>query len=117
VWLNTTLGLLGRWYVSNRQQKGRANLTVTTMGNIPVLDLRAISAEQVRDLVDVFDEFEHRPMLPANEAYRDDARQELDERVLCGALGLPETILDPLTTLRMQWCSEPSVHGDKKTRP
>lgn len=117
VWLNSTLGLLGRWYVSNRQQPGRANLTVTTMGNIPTLDLRAVSDEQVRELAAVYDDFEHRSMLPANEAFRDDARQELDERVLCGVLGLPDSILDPLATLRLQWCSEPSVHGDKRTRP
>lgn len=117
VWLNSTLGLLGRWYVSNRQQPGRANLTVTTMGNIPTLDLRAVSTEQVRELAAVYDDFERRAMLPANEAYRDDARQELDIRVLCGVLRLPDSILDPLETLRLQWCSEPSVHGDKRTRP
>ncbi len=117
VWLNSTLGLLGRWWVSSRQQKGRANLTITTLGSIPVLDLQAISAEQVRELAATFDEFEHRPMLPANEAYRDETRQELDWAVLCGVLGLPETILDPLATLRLQWCAEPSVHGNKKTRP
>ena len=117
VWLNTTLGLLGRWWVSNRQQKGRANLTVTTIGNIPTLDLRGISTEQVRALAAVFDQFEHQPMLPANEAYRDEARQQLDEAVLCGVLGLPDSILEPLATLRLQWCAEPSVHGGKKTRP
>ena len=26
IWLNTTLGVAGRWWVSNRQQRGRANL-------------------------------------------------------------------------------------------
>lgn len=117
VWLNTTFGLLGRWYVSNRQQKGRANLTVTTMGSIPVLDLRAMPAQQVEKLAAVFDQFENRAMLPANETYRDEARQELDEAVLCEVLDLPTTILDPLGTLRLQWCAEPSVHGGKKTRP
>lgn len=117
VWLNSTPGLLGRWWVSNRQQNGRANLTVTTMRSIPVLDLRTLTIGQRQALAEVFDEFASRPMLPANEAYRDEARQELDERVLCGVLGLPITILDPLTTLRLQWCAEPSVHGGKKTRP
>ena len=116
-WLNSTLGLLGRWWVSNRQQKGRANVTVTTMGSIPVLDLRAIAADQRQALASVFDHFETRPMLPANEAYRDEARQELDKAVLCEVLGLPDSILDPLATLRLQWCAEPSVHGGKKTRP
>ncbi len=117
VWLNSTLGLLGRWWVSNRQQKGRANLTVTTLTSIPVLDLRAVSGGQVRELAATFDRFEHRPMLPANEAFRDEIRQELDKAVLCDVLGLPDSILDPLETLRLQWCAEPSVHGNKKTRP
>ncbi|WP_419924638.1 hypothetical protein [Candidatus Poriferisocius sp.] len=117
VWLNSTLGLVGRWWMSNRQQKGRANLTVTTMGNIPVLNLKEIPDEQVQELAMVFDEFERSPMLPANESYRDETRQQLDERVLCGVLGLPESIREPLGTLRLQWCAEPSVHGNKKTRP
>lgn len=117
VWLNSTLGLIGRWWVSNRQQEGRANLTVTTMGSIPVLDLSMQTVEQRQALAEVFDEFESRPMLPANEAYRDEARQELDKAVLCAVLDLPITILDPLMTLRLQWCAEPSVHGGKKTRP
>lgn len=42
VWLNSTLGLIGRWYVSNRQQQGRASLSVTAIGMIPVPDLRRI---------------------------------------------------------------------------
>ena len=117
VWLNSTVGLIGRWYVSNRQQLGRANLTITTMGSIPVIGLRALAAEQRQGLAEVFDEFESRPMLPANEAYRDEARQELDEAMLCRVLGLPTTILDPLGTLRLQWCAEPSVHGGKTSRP
>ncbi|MXW42846.1 MAG: hypothetical protein F4138_00535 [Acidimicrobiia bacterium] len=117
VWLNSTLGLVGRWWVSNRQQTGRARLTVSTLGSISVLNLRAISVDQRQALAEVFDQFEHRPMLPANEAYRDNVRQELDKRVLCDVLDLPTTILDPLSTLRFQWCAEPSVHGGKKTRP
>ena len=35
VWLNCTLGLAVRWWVSSRQQQGRAILTVTTLGLIP----------------------------------------------------------------------------------
>lgn len=54
---------------------------------------------------------------PANEAYQDEVRQQLDAEVLCGILGLPDTILKPLTHFRRQWCSEPSVHGGKATQP
>ena len=117
VWLNTTPGLISRWWVSTRQQRGRACLTVTTLGSIPVLDLRAVPAEVPATLAGIFERFSSRDLLPANEAYRDLVRCELDEVVLCEVLGLPESILDPLATVREQWCSEPSVHGGKTTRP
>lgn len=54
---------------------------------------------------------------PANEAYHDETRQALDRAILVDLLGLPETILEPLRVLREQWCSEPTVHGGKSTRP
>ena len=56
-------------------------------------------------------------LLPANEAFRDDTRKAIDRAVLCNVLGLPESTLGPLATLRLQWCAEPSVHGNKATRP
>ena len=65
----------------------------------------------------LFDEFAERDFLPSNEAYRDETRQAFDHAVLCGLLGLPESILDPLAALRLQWCEEPSVHGGKPTQP
>ena len=108
VWLNTTPGLIARWWVSSRQQQGRARLTITMLGTIPVLDLRELSREQVERLAVVFDAFSGRDLLPANQADRDSARDELDEQVLCWALGLPTSILNPLSTLRHQWCNEPS---------
>ena len=117
VWLNTTLGLIGRWWVSNRQQQGRANLTITTIGTIPVVDLRTLDTDRIETLAATFDTFAGRRMLPANEARHDAARQELDKAVLCDALELPEDILEPLGVLRQQWCAEPSVHGGKSTRP
>lgn len=116
-WLNSSLGLIARWWVSSRQQGGRANLTVTTIGTIPVPDLRAMPTPTVDRLASAFENFVEIPMLPANEAYRDEARQALDEAVLCEALGLPPSVLAPLGTLRLQWCEEPSVHGGKATRP
>lgn len=117
VWLNTTPGLIARWWVSTRQQQGRANLTVTTIGNIPVLDLRAVSGETVSRLADECDRLETLSLLPANEAYRDAHRERLDETVLCEVLGLPRSILEPLASVREAWCAEPSVHGGKSTRP
>jgi len=108
VWMNTTPGLIARWWVSSRQQQGRANLTITTLGTIPVIDLRELPQQQVRLLADAYDAFCGRELLPANQADGDPVRHELDEQVLCHALGLPTSVLDPLSTLRHQWCNEPS---------
>ncbi len=117
LWLNTTLGLVARWWVSSRQHQGRANLTITTIGNIPVLDLRKGAPTEVERLAEAFDCFAAEDLLPANEAFRDDTRMAIDRTVLCDVIGLPESILDPLATLRLQWCAEPSVHGSKATAP
>lgn len=63
------------------------------------------------------DRFCDAALLPPNEASHDETRQEMDRAVLCEALGLPETILEPLNKLRLQWCAEPSVQGGKKAGP
>jgi len=117
VWLNSTLGLVGRWWVSTRQQKGRANLTIRTIGRIPALDLRAATPAMIRAAAEIFDQFEEREFLPANEAYRDQARLDLDEVLARRVLHLPKEALAGLDRLRVLWCSEPSVHGNKPTRP
>jgi len=117
LWCATTLGLIGHWWVGSRQQQGRSNLSVGRLGGIPMLDCDALTEDHVGSLDSIFDRFSDRDLLPANEAYRDPVRQDLDEAVLCGALELPHSILDPLATLREQWCAEPSVHGGKATRP
>lgn len=117
LWANTTLGLMCFWWTGARQQQGRACLTITTLPDLPVLDPRCLDHGQLDRAERIFDDFRGRELLPANEAYRDQARQALDRAVLIDLLGLPEDILDPLDVLRRQWCSEPSVHGGKSTRP
>ncbi len=113
-WLNTTLGLIARWWISGRQQKGRANLSIKTIGLIPVPNLAEIPHTQLSRLAEAFNQHAAEVLLPANEAWRDPIRQSLDESVLCRALDLPKMVLGPLETLREQWCAEPSVHGGKK---
>ena len=116
LWANTTLGLLSFWWVGTRQQQGRASLTITQLPRLTVLDPRTLSKEQLAQAEDIFERFKEKEFLPANEAYRDDARQALDRAVLVDLLHLPEEALEPLAILRDQWCAEPSVHGGKKTR-
>ncbi|MCY3773648.1 MAG: hypothetical protein OXG98_16705 [Gemmatimonadetes bacterium] len=117
LWANSTLGLILFWWTGTVQQAGRANLTISRLPELLVLDARTLTDAQYEQADLIFEEFKGRPLLPANEAYRDETRQALDEAVLVGLLGLPESILDPLAVLRRQWCSEPTVHGGKSTRP
>lgn len=116
LWANTTLGLIAFWWIGARQQQGRANLTISQLPNLTVLDPRTLSPNQIIQAEDIFAAFRDRPFLPANEAYRDNTRQALDRAVLVDLLHFPEDALEPLAILRDQWCAEPSVHGGKKTR-
>ncbi len=117
LWANSTLGLMCFWWAGTRQQQGRARLTISRLPTLFVLDPRRLSEAQMQAAHGVFDDFREREMLPANEAYRDEVRHDLDRALLLDVLGLPEALLGPLATLRESWCAEPTVHGGKATRP
>ena len=117
LWANTTLGLMLFWWQGSVQQAGRACLTVSRLPDLPVLDPRAFGDVQHECARNLLTRFQERTFLPANEAYRDETRQALDAAVLVELLGLSASVLEPLAVLRTQWCSEPTVHGGKATRP
>ena len=114
LWMNTTLGLVGFWWLGTRQQQGRAVLTITRLGDLASVDPRRLSTEQMRKATAIFDEWGNRDFRPAHEAVDDPARHRLDEAVLGDVLGMPSAVLDRLAVLREQWCAEPSVHGGKR---
>ena len=117
LWANTTLGLIGFWWRGTRQHQGRAVLTITRLGELPMLDPRQLSEAQIEQAQVLFDDFTDREFLPANEAYHDLTRIALDEAVLVDLLKMPQEVLEPLAVLRRQWSAEPTVHGGKGTRP
>ena len=117
LWGNSTLGLLCYWWHSSRQQAGRGSMPISAIRTMPTLDVTQLNERQLAAAEDIFDDMRNSRFLPANEAYRDNTRQELDYRVLVDMLGLPKTLLEPLELLRHKWCLEPSVHGGKSTAP
>ncbi len=117
LWANTTLGLMTFWWTGTRQQQGRSRLTISRLPELLMLDARRLNEEQYALSENIFERFRERTFLPANEAYRDNTRQDLDRAVLTELLGLDEEVLEGLRILREQWCREPSVHGGKTTRP
>ena len=117
LWANSTLGLMSFWWMGSRQQQGRAITTISALPRLPMIDARALAAEQLARASAIFERFRSERLLPANEAYRDDVRKALDRAVLVELLGLPESVLPPLDNLRLQWCAEPAVHGGKDSAP
>ena len=117
LWANCSLGLIAFWWAGSRQQQGRVVLTISGLPNLMVLDPRTLSTKKIEQAAAIFDYFRSKPLLPANEAYRDTTRKALDRAVLIDLLELPEDVLPPLENLLRQWCSEPSVHGGKSTSP
>ena len=120
LWGNSTLGLLMHWWKGTRQQAGRSRITITALPELPVLDPRALTEKQMKRCRGIYSGFKCRKFLPANEAYRDDTRQELDRELLFGpssVLKLDPDLENSLDLLRRQWCAEPSVHGGKSSRP
>ncbi len=116
-WLNGTLGLIGYWIESNRVQSGRGTVSITTLASIPTLNVAKLSPGQLRAAVQIYDDLSQKRMLPANEAWRDPVRQQLDHRLLTQVLGLDDDAVAQLAILRSQWCREPTVTGTKNTGP
>ena len=119
LWSNSTLGLLLRWWVSNKTQSGRGRVTVTGVPGIPSLDTRALTEEQHAAAQEAFEEMRELRFLPFDQIDEDPARAELDRRLLVDVLGLPASLCEPdgpIDLLRRKLAREPQIHGGKKSR-
>ena len=114
VWGNSTLGLLAYWWHSSRQQSSKANITISAIDTLPVLDLRALSAKQLAMAEEIFEEFREKELLPAYLADADPNRALLDRRVVCDLMGFDAAVYQGVRRLAAKWCAEPSVHGGKQ---
>ena len=111
-----TLGMMQSWWQGTRQQKGKVSLTVSRSPELLKVDAAALNAKQLAECGRILAGMKDQAFLPANEAYRDNARKDLDA-ALFEMLGLPEELLEALDVVRLKWCCELSVHGGKRTRP
>jgi hypothetical protein len=116
LWANTTLGLLLHWWHANKQQSGRGNIGKATLASLPVLDVTALSPQQVERAVKIFDDLATKKLLPLHEIEHDPVRRELDTSFAREVLGMPDAVTapgGPLELLRMKLGREPSVRGGK----
>lgn len=117
VWGNSTLGLLLYWWFSSRQQSSKASMTRLVIPQMPVLDFRTLSDQQLRAAEDAFSELSGLELQPAYLADADPHRALLDRRVICDLLGFDEEVYRGVRLLAQKWCAEPSVHGGKERPP
>jgi hypothetical protein len=116
LWGNTSLGLLLRWWHSNKQQAGRGNIGKMVLQTLPILDVTALTANQINEAVKIFADMNGRQLLPLHEIDRDPIRKELDEKFARHVLGFAEPLLmvdGPLDVLRRKLSREPSIRGLK----
>lgn len=116
LWANTSLGLLLHWWHANKQQVGRGNIGKSALQGLPTLDVTALTSQQLRDAVGVFDEMRGESMLPLHEIDKDAVRRELDERFARDVLHLAKAVWGSggaLELLRMKLAREPSILGHK----
>lgn len=116
LWANTSLGLLLHWYNANKQQSGRGSIGVSALQNFPILDVTALTPQQLGEAVRLFDTMGEMDLLPLHYLDSDAVRRELDEKFAQQVLGLPASVLalgGALELLRMKLAQEPSVRGHK----
>ena len=116
LWCNSTLGLMGHWWMANKTQNGRGTTTVTGIPDFPTLDVRALTGRQLADAEAAFRDLGAHRFLPFNQLAEDPARAELDRVLLEEVLGLPATLREPMQRLRLKLASEPQIHGGKKSK-
>ncbi len=119
LWCNSTLGLLMHWWTSNKTQSGRGTTTVTSIPNIPTLDTRTLTADQLSKARAAFYAMRDLRFLPFDQIDEDPARAELDRRLLVDVLRLSPSLCEPdgpIDLLRRKLAAEPQIHGGKKTR-
>ena len=114
VWMNSSLGLIAHWALSNRTKNGLGYLSQKKARCLPVLNIAELTGEQLDQLANIFDENRDRTLRPASQASQDPLRIELDRRIFQEVLELGEETLRSLQDLRERWCREPSVKAGKE---
>lgn len=114
---NTSLGIILRWWHSNKQQSGRGNISKSALQTLPVLDVTVLKPKQLAKAVALFDVTSGLGLLPVHEIDKDPVRRELDNKFARDVLGLPVPMVEcggSLELLRMKLAQEPSIRGAKR---
>ena len=107
LWMNSTLGILAMLTNRTSTEGAWVALKKTDLAVLPVLDVRALNAEQLRRLVDLFEQVEKMEFARLPEMVGCPARRALDDG-MSTILGLPD-----LSGLRELLATEPVVSDER----
>ena len=115
LWTNSTFGMMCHWMNGSKQHPGRGQASLGSLPNVPTLDVRQFTDEQLAKADAIFAELKDARMLPYNESVRDKWRHVLDARLLSEVLGITdESTHRAMQRLREMLCAEPTIAGTKK---
>ena len=106
-YFNSTIGILGLMATRNTTRAGWVKLKKVDLQRLPVLDVRALSEEQLDALSDLFDEVSEMEFMRLPEMADDPARKALDDG-LARIFNLPD-----LAPLRRLIATEPVVSNQR----
>ena len=116
LWANSTLGLLCHWLNAGKQQEGRARYNDSQIINVPTLDVRQLTDNQLAAADRIFADLKAVRMLPYNECAWDEWRHVLDARLLSEVLDITDReTQEAMQNLREMLCAEPTIAGTKKS--
>ena len=101
------------WYLK-LEVSGQGDITVAHAESLPILDLKALSEDQLSTAEVIFEEFREKDLQPAYLADADPNRALLDRYVLYDLLGFDENVYGAIRRLAAKRHAEPSVHGGKQ---
>ena len=114
LWTNSTFGMLCHWATAGKQQAARGMLYLTTLQNVPTLDVRKLSDAQLKAAEDIFADLKKARFKPYNECATDAWRHILDARLLAEVLGITDAETHrAMQRLREMLSAEPSIAGTK----
>ena len=111
LWANSTLGLITHWTQGQRTHTGRSTTQINALRVIPCPDFSQLHGSSLAKAQKHFESLHRQRLLPANQAFRDPVRKEIDRAIL-DILELPPESINLVQELCDLWCNEPSVRGD-----
>lgn len=113
LWANSTLGMLVHWTRGSRTQQGRAATQIDAVKNMTCPNFNELESDALDYAARKFTKLSRLVLKAACMSFCDENRWIIDNTVL-EMLGM-ESANEMVRQVRRVWCSEPSVHGGKKS--